>query len=174
MELCLFGTGIALEVWCLSLEDKNEKLLSTSELSLNLLDQEIGNNMFKFEKIQIDNTQILVVIVVSKCKIQQSIMSSALGTSFKKDTRHTKIYAEGSAQGRGHVIWGGVKATGGIGSGKKNIWGCDQIHMSVGLPIFFFLIFKSYFTFIKQILSFGRELQRLVHDNLSEAGARLD
>ena len=46
--------------------------------------------------------------------------------------------------------------------------------MSVGLPIFFFLIFKSYFTFIKQILSFGRELQRLVHDNLSEAGARLD
>lgn len=63
MELCLFGTGIALEVWCLSLEDKNEKLPSTSELSLNLLDQETGNNIFKFEKIQIDNTQILVVIV---------------------------------------------------------------------------------------------------------------
>ena len=25
MELCLFGTGIALEVWCLSLEDKQKR-----------------------------------------------------------------------------------------------------------------------------------------------------
>lgn len=80
-------------------------------------------------------------------------MSSALGTSFKKATRHTKIYAEGSAQdraeGRGHVIWGGAKATGGIGSGKKNICGCDHIHMSVELPIFLFLIFQVLFYFHK-------------------------
>lgn len=109
---------------------------------------------------------------MSKCKKQCKVFWDQLWELLSRWIQDILKYTEGNAKGRSgdrdQVICRGVEATGGTGSGKKNIWGCDQLHMSEGLPIFLFLllIFRSYFIFVMQISSFGSEVEWLAHDNL--------
>lgn len=55
----------------------------------------------------------------------QSVLSSTLGASFKKQTGHDEMRPKENAQGgngdRDRVVWGRAEVTGGTGSGKKNI-----------------------------------------------------